>query len=229
VARSLTPEPGTLSGEPGAFLVGLNRVEVLLQKVAVWAVPVLFAVILHEISHGAVAYVLGDSTAKDAGRLTLNPLPHIDPFGTLLLPAFLIFIGSPFVFGYARPVPVNFGRLRSPKQDMVFVAAAGPITNLILATVSSMGLHLVGPQAGLLSSILFASVIVNVVLAVFNLIPILPLDGGRVLTGLLPLPAARAYSRLEPFGMLLIVILLASRRLDDVIGPVVNAILHALL
>jgi Zn-dependent protease len=204
-------------------------VEDLLQKVAVWAVPVVVAVILHEVSHGAVAYALGDPTARDAGRLTLNPIPHIDPFGTLLLPGLLIFIGSPFVFGYARPVPVSFGRLRSPKRDMILVAAAGPLTNLTLATLSSVLLHIVGPDAGLLTSVLFASVLINVVLAVFNLIPIPPLDGSRVLTGLLPLPLARLYVRLEPFGMLLVIILLASRRLDDLIGPVVDVLLHALL
>ncbi len=194
-----------------------------------WAVPVVVAVILHEISHGAVAYALGDPTARDAGRLTLNPIPHIDPFGTLLLPGLLLFAGSPFVFGYARPVPVSFARLRSPKRDMILVAAAGPLTNLILATVSSVLLHIVGPDAGLLTNVLFASVLINVVLAVFNLVPIPPLDGGRVVTGLLPLPAARLYARLEPFGMLLVILLLASRRLDDMIGPVVDALLHALL
>jgi Zn-dependent protease len=204
-------------------------VEDLIQKVAVWAVPVLFAVILHEISHGAVAYALGDPTARDAGRLTLNPIPHIDPFGTLLIPGLLIAAGSPFVFGYARPVPVNFARLRSPKRDMILVAAAGPATNLILATISSVLLHIVGPDAGMLTSLLFASVLMNVVLAVFNLIPIPPLDGSRVVTGLLPLPAARLYMRLEPFGMLLVILLLASRRLDDVMGPVVDVLLHALL
>jgi Zn-dependent protease len=190
---------------------------------------VLIAVILHEISHGAVAYLLGDTTARDAGRLTLNPIPHIDPIGTIALPALLIFTGAPFLFGYARPVPVNFGHLYWPKAGMVLVAAAGPVTNFILATISAILLHLVGAEAGLLTSILLASVVMNVVLGVFNLIPIPPLDGGRVMTGLLPLPAARAYSRIEPFGLLLIVLLLASGNLNTVIGPVVDALLKTLL
>jgi Zn-dependent protease len=201
----------------------------LLQSLAVWALPVLVAVILHEIAHGWVAYRLGDPTAKEAGRLTLNPLPHIDPFGTIILPAMLIFAGSPFLFGYARPVPVNFLRLRRPKSDMVLVAAAGPLTNLILAGISAILLHTVGPEGGLLTNVLLASVLINVVLAVFNLFPILPLDGGRVLAGLLPLPAARAFARLEPFGMLAVVVLLASGTLGQVMGPVVDVFLKALL
>lgn len=201
----------------------------MIEKVAVWAVPVLIAVILHEISHGAVAYALGDPTAKEAGRLTLNPIPHIDPVGTLLLPGFLISVGSPFVFGYARPVPVNFGRLGSPKRDMVFVAAAGPVTNLVLATISAGLLHVVGLEAGLLTMLLFNSVLMNIVLAVFNLLPILPLDGGRVLAGLLPLPAARAFMGLERYGMVVIVVLLASGVVGPVIGPVVDVLLRVLL
>jgi Zn-dependent protease len=204
-------------------------VEPLLEKLAVWAVPVLIAVILHEISHGAVAYALGDPTARDAGRLTLNPLPHIDPIGTIALPALLIFVGSPFLFGYARPVPVNFRQLYWPKAGMVLVAAAGPLTNLILATLSAILLHMVGPEAGLLTKVLLASVVMNIVLGVFNLIPIPPLDGGRVMTGLLPLPLARVYAQIEPFGMLLIVLLLASGNLNAVIGPVVDVLLKTLL
>jgi Zn-dependent protease len=201
----------------------------LLQSVAIWALPVLVAVILHEIAHGWVANRLGDPTAKEAGRLTLNPLPHIDPFGTILLPAMLILAGSPFLFGYARPVPVNFMRLRRPKSDMVLVAAAGPLMNVLLAGISAVFLHSVGPDGGLLTSVLLASVLINVVLAVFNLFPILPLDGGRVLAGLLPMPAARAFARLEPFGMLAVFVLLVSGTLGQVIGPVVDVFLKALL
>jgi len=216
----------------------------LIQQIAVWAVPVLLAVILHEISHGVVANWLGDPTAKERGRLTLNPLPHIDPFGTIVMPLLLIVAHAPFLFGYARPVPVDFRRLRHPKRDMIFVAAAGPVTNLILATLSAllfrsiMNIHL--PAHGASTDTLVAvlsplammaqrSVVVNVVLAVFNLMPILPLDGGRVLTGLLPLRQAIAFSKLERYGMLIVLMLMATNVLGQVVGPVVNVFLRILL
>jgi len=216
----------------------------LVQQLSVWALPVLAAIILHEIAHGAVAYRLGDPTAKEAGRLTLNPLPHIDPFGTLLLPLFLLVAHSPFLFGYARPVPVNFGRLRHPKRDMILVAAAGPLTNIVLAVASAaifraiLGLQLPAEGAwtgtlvaGLTPLALMArnSVVFNVVLAVFNLIPILPLDGGRVLTGLLPLRQAIAFSRLERYGMMIVLLLMMTNVIGQIIGPVVSAFLRVLL
>jgi Zn-dependent protease len=216
----------------------------LIQQVSVWALPVLAAIILHEIAHGIVAYRLGDPTAARAGRLTLNPLPHIDPVGTVLLPLLLLVAHVPFLFGYARPVPVNFGNLRQPKRDMIYVAAAGPVTNIILAVASAVLfrqlLQLRLPAEGAMSGILVAtltpiavmarnSVIINVVLAVFNLLPILPLDGGRVLVGLLPRAQAIAFSRLEPFGFLIVIVLLATNVLDNVIGPVIGLFLHALL
>jgi len=214
------------------------------QQLSVWALPVLAAIILHEIAHGVVADRLGDSTAKDAGRLTLNPIPHIDPFGTVLLPLLLIAAHSPFLFGYARPVPVNFSRLRHPKSDMILVAAAGPLTNITLAVISAAVfkwiLHLQLPANGAWTGALVAgltpaammarnSVIFNVVLAVFNLLPILPLDGGRVLTGLLPLRQAIAFSRLERYGMMIVLLLMMTNVLGRVIGPVVNVFLRVLL
>jgi Zn-dependent protease len=219
-------------------------VDSLIQQVSVWALPVLAAIILHEIAHGAVAYRLGDPTAYDAGRLTLNPLPHIDPFGTVVLPLLLIVAHSPFLFGYARPVPVDFRRLRHPKRDMILVAAAGPLTNIVLATISAvifrsiLSLHL--PTDGAWTGILVAgltplammarnSVVFNVVLAVFNLLPILPLDGGRVLTGLLPLRQAIAFSKLERYGMMIVLLLMMTNVIGQIIGPVVNVFLRVLL
>ena len=216
----------------------------LIQQVSVWALPVLAAIILHEIAHGVVAYRLGDPTAARMGRLTLNPLPHIDPIGTVLLPLMLVVAHAPFLFGYARPVPVNFANLRNPKRDMIYVAVAGPLTNLILAVASALLfkqlLNLRLPADGALSGALIAvltpvalmaqnSVVINVVLAVFNLLPILPLDGGRVLTGLLPRAQAIAFARLEPFGFLIVIMLMATNALNAVIGPVIGLFLHALL
>lgn len=218
--------------------------EAFVQQLSVWALPVMAAIILHEVAHGVVAYRLGDPTAARAGRLTLNPLPHIDPVGSVLVPLMLLALRAPFLFGWARPVPVNFAFLHHPKRDMIFVAAAGPVTNLVLAVASAMifralmTVHVPADSvwapplvAGLTPLAMMAqnSVVVNIVLAVFNLLPILPLDGGRVLVGLLPLDAAMAYARLEPYGMLIVVGLLATDVLDGVIGPVITAMLRVLL
>ena len=180
-----------------------------LYSVSVWVIPLIIAITFHEAAHGWVANRLGDDTARRLGRVTFNPIRHVDTFGTLVLPGLLILFGSPFVFGYAKPVPVNFARLRRPRRDMVWVALAGPGTNLLLALVSGALIHLTpyfSPWlGGWLVDNLERSLIINVVLAVFNMLPLPPLDGGRVLTGLLPPALARPFARIERYGMLLLI------------------------
>jgi Zn-dependent protease len=179
---------------------------------SVWVLPVVIAITFHEAAHGFVAHRLGDNTAWELGRVSFNPLKHIDPFGTLLLPAILLLSNSPFLFGYAKPVPVNFRALRHPRLDMVWVALAGPATNIALALIAAMALHLLGfvPEnaAQWIFDNLKNALVINVVLAVFNMLPIPPLDGGRVAVGLLPNVLAVPLSRLEPYGMLILIGLL---------------------
>jgi Zn-dependent protease len=174
----------------------------------VWILPILIAVTFHEAAHGYVAYLLGDDTAWRLGRVTLNPIKHVDLFGTILLPGMLVLAGSRFLFGYAKPVPVNFGALRWRRLGMVLVAAAGPGMNIALALLAGLAFHLVDylPQIGAqwLAENLRNALFLNVVLAVFNLFPLPPLDGGRILVGVLPPPLDRIVARLEPFGMVIL-------------------------
>ncbi|MBI4666543.1 MAG: site-2 protease family protein [Nitrospinae bacterium] len=226
----------------------------IIQSISVMALPVIFAVTLHEVAHGYMAHLKGDDTAKVMGRLTLNPMAHVDIFGTIILPI-LFYTLSGFLFAYAKPVPVNFYNLRNPKRDMVWVAAAGPVTNVLLALLSAGVLKLIGivsPESLMevyanlqgksmgiggmvivpVIYMLYFSVILNTVLAIINLIPIPPADGGRIVTGLLPEPHSSSFARIEPFGMFLLIFILFLNPLgiiDVTIRPLINGVLQFLL
>lgn len=191
----------------------------------------LIAVIIHEYAHALVAYKLGDPTAQQMGRLTLNPIAHIDPFGTIILPVMLILMHSPVLFGWAKPVPINFARLNNPKKDMIWVGLAGPLANIAFALAASIILKylLQTNIAPSFLTIIKYAVMLNVVLAVFNLVPIPPLDGSRVLMGILPRPLALGLVKLEPYGFIILFALLYMGLFNIIVWPIATQILHVLI
>jgi Zn-dependent protease len=198
----------------------------MIQTIAVYALPVIFAITLHEAAHGYVARMFGDQTAFVAGRITLNPLKHIDPMGTVIVPAVILLMSSlgsgGFLFGWAKPVPVDFGSLRHPKRDMIWVAAAGPASNLLMAIGWAIALKLmfmVGFRETFFLEMAKAGVIVNIGLMALNLLPVPPLDGGRIMTGLLPWRLAVPYSKLEPYGLFIVLGLMLTQTLSLFLAP----------
>lgn len=194
-----------------------------LYTISTWIIPAILAITLHEAAHGFVAYRFGDRTAWDQGRVSLNPFKHIDPVGTVLLPGALLLMRAPFLFGYAKPVPVNFAALNNPRRDMVWVAAAGPATNVALALAAGGLAHvtyLLPPAAEQWTVLnLENAILINIVLAVFNMLPLPPLDGGRILVGLLPHRLAYALSRVEPYGFFILIALLATNTIGFFLQP----------
>ncbi|MGX8883448.1 site-2 protease family protein [Methylovorus sp. SPW-M1] len=197
-----------------------------IQKIAIYALPVIFAITVHEAAHGYAARYFGDMTAHQAGRITLNPLRHIDPIGTILIPALTLFFGG-ILFGWAKPVPVDFSRLRHPKKDMLWVAAAGPASNLIMALIWALiwkfAPALSPSMAVPLSLMAQAGIMINVVLMVLNLLPLPPLDGGRIAVSLLPNHLAEKYAGVERYGFVILLVLLFTGLLAKIMHPFINA------
>ena len=198
----------------------------IIQKITVYVIPLIFAITLHEAAHAFAARYFGDSTAYMLGRMTLNPLKHIDPVWTIAVPL-LTMLFSPLIFGAAKPVPVNFGAMRNPKRDMIFVAAAGPAANLAMmvgwAVIGKIAISLpLSEPVRFLAMVAEAGIFVNALLMIFNLFPLLPLDGGRMLVGLLPNKLAYAFSRTEPYGMLILIALIMTGILGKFMWPLVE-------
>ena len=202
------------------------------QQIAAWVMPVLLAITVHETAHGWVARRFGDKTAQMLGRLTLNPIKHIDPVGTILVPAVMLLLPGGFVFGWAKPVPVDWRNFKRPKQDMAWVAVAGPASNLLMALAWALAARVaLGLSADnwIALPLLFmgvAGIFINTILMVLNLLPLPPLDGGRVVTGLLPGPYAYQFARIEPYGFFILVALLVTGVLGIVMWPVVKLVLQ---
>uniref|UniRef100_UPI0035678B5B site-2 protease family protein n=1 Tax=Immundisolibacter sp. TaxID=1934948 RepID=UPI0035678B5B len=206
------------------------------QKIAIWALPVLFAITVHEVAHGFVARRLGDRTAQMMGRLTLNPLKHIDPVGTVLVPLAMLLLPGGFLFGWAKPVPIGYNNLGNPKRDMAIVAAAGPLSNLLMAAgwalLLRLSVELLQPLPWAAQPLFFmaqAGIAINLILMILNLVPIPPLDGGRVLTGLLPARQAAALGAIEPYGLIIVLALLLSGVLWRILQPVIQLFNQLLL
>jgi Zn-dependent protease len=218
-AGAISPRWGFEGARHASETIPAVNTSNLIQTVLVYALPVLFAITIHEAAHGYVARYLGDNTAYMMGRVTLNPFKHIDPIGTIAMPLLLYFATSgAFLFGYAKPVPVNFGQLRHPKRDMVWVALAGPGSNMIQAILWAIGFVVLagsGLTEPFFLSMCKAGVLVNLVMAAFNLFPLPPLDGGRVLTGLLPRKLAYSFSRIEPYGFFIVMALVIMNVVGD--------------
>ena len=199
-----------------------------LETAILWVVPVVLAITLHEAAHGYVARIFGDQTAWMLGRVTLNPLKHIDPIGTVLVPGILFLLKAPFLFGWAKPVPVNFGNLRHPKRDMIWVAGAGPMANFVMALGWAFLLAATSPTGALASNGMFemadAGVKINLALLALNLLPVPPLDGGRIAVGLLPNRASQLLARAEPYGFFVVLALIAiPGALWTILGPIYRA------
>lgn len=207
----------------------------LIQKIIIWGIPVIFAITLHEVAHGWVAMKLGDRTAQMMGRLTLNPIKHIDPIGTLLIPGVLLMAGG-FIFGWAKPVPVTYQNLRKPKSDMAWVALAGPAANLVMAIiwaiVAMIGISLLRSGFAMGEAMAYmgaAGILINTMLMILNLLPLPPLDGGRILVSLLPGPLAWKVSRIEPYGFFILVGLLYLGVIGTILHPIMNSFINLLV